>query len=440
MTEFSDLKILPKIIRIEMTVKKPSAEEVETLTKATFDKEKLFADKKRLAKEKFKYLGWASVLALVFLFAGGFFYLILLAFEDAPGAFRGLLWLVVLATPFIAVGCIIMGIVNLFKSDKMETAEKVNEAWLSAIFGTQPFRKVKTTSKNRIDVLDCLTTEKVDRNKVKQYIDNTRKTLADTMDEITLGLIETHGLTPVYTDMKKETVEVTKLYPSLKEVKSIITFTDINRYGGFDKTFESVIVKLHITQYFINAGDSWYPYELMPELEIIPSKYDETGEFHDGLAKVRLNDKWGYADKTDQEVIPCKYDAVSVKFSDGLAKVELNFMRGFIDKTGQEVIPLIYDNACDFSEGLAVVKLNGKWGYIDKTGQEVTPCKYDYVKSFSESLAAVKLKGKWGYIDKTGQEVIPRKYNYAWNFSDGLAYVELKRKMFKIDKTGNRVE
>ena len=52
---------------------------------------------------------------------------------------------------------------------------------------------------------------------------------------------------------------------------------------------------------------------------------------------------------------------------------------GFIDKTGNEVVPCKYDIASDFREGLAIVEMNGKRGYIDKTGREVTPVKYDEI-------------------------------------------------------------
>jgi hypothetical protein len=127
--------------------------------------------------------------------------------------------------------------------------------------------------------------------------------------------------------------------------------------------------------------------------------------FSEGLARVKLNGKYGYIDKTGKEVIPCKYDNAE-NFSEGLAIVMLNDKYGFIDKTGKEVTPLKYDNAGRFSEGLALVRLNDKYGYIDKTGKEVTPL-YDEIRNFSEGLARVRLNGKYGYIDKTGKEVIP---------------------------------
>jgi hypothetical protein len=167
-------------------------------------------------------------------------------------------------------------------------------------------------------------------------------------------------------------------------------------------------------------------------------KYESTGDFSEGLARVKLNGKWGYIDKTGKEVIPLKYDHAG-NFYEGLADVKLNDKWGYIDKTGKEVIPLKYDDAGNFDEGLAYVKMNGKYGYIDKTGKEVTPFQYDGVGPFFQGLAPVRLNGKWGCIDKTGKEVIPLKYDEALYFSEGLAYVKLNGKYGYIDKTGKEV-
>lgn len=46
-----------------------------------------------------------------------------------------------------------------------------------------------------------------------------------------------------------------------------------------------------------------------------------------------------------------------MNFQDGLARVKLNGKWGNIDKTGKKVIALIYDNANNFYEGIAVVSL-----------------------------------------------------------------------------------
>jgi hypothetical protein len=64
-----------------------------------------------------------------------------------------------------------------------------------------------------------------------------------------------------------------------------------------------------------------------------------------------------------------KYDYV-YGFYEGLAKVKLNGKYGYVDKTGNEVVPPKYQWVEPFHEGLAQVKLNSKWGLVDKKGNE----------------------------------------------------------------------
>ena len=180
--------------------------------------------------------------------------------------------------------------------------------------------------------------------------------------------------------------------------------------------------------------------------EVIPLIYNDVYDFSEGLARVEFdNCDYGYIDKTGKVVITCEdYDDVD-DFSEGLAPVELDDQYGYIDKTGKEVIPCIYDYAWSFCEGLASVKLNEKWGFIDKTGKEVIPCIYERSTSFINGLAGVKLNEKWGFIDKTGKEIIPFIYDYLWTdayedpFYEGEIRVILNGEEFLIDKTGKRI-
>ncbi len=71
---------------------------------------------------------------------------------------------------------------------------------------------------------------------------------------------------------------------------------------------------------------------------VIPCRWEDAGNFREGLAAVRdEDDKWGYIDKTGRVVIPCQWE-----------------------------------RAWDFSKGLARVKdEDGNWHKIDKTGQVI---------------------------------------------------------------------
>ena len=60
--------------------------------------------------------------------------------------------------------------------------------------------------------------------------------------------------------------------------------------------------------------------------------------------------------------------------SESLAKVKLNNKWGFIDKTGKPVIRFEYEQAVSFQNGKARVQKNGKWFWIDKSGKCVKDC------------------------------------------------------------------
>lgn len=195
-------------------------------------------------------------------------------------------------------------------------------------------------------------------------------------------------------------------------------------------------------------------------------RYDYVGEYKEGLAKVRLKDKYGFIDENRKEITPIKYEYV-YSFSNGLAKVNIGgnvimFVNsdgerivnggkyGLIDKTGKEITPIKYDDISKVYDGLAEVKLNRKSGFVNKKGKEITPIKYDYVNYFSDGVAAVNIGasssgyqtiwgGEWTLIDSTGTDIIPLKYDVVSGFSDGLAKVRLKDKYGFIDTKGKEV-
>ena len=138
---------------------------------------------------------------------------------------------------------------------------------------------------------------------------------------------------------------------------------------------------------------------------------NETQKYEAGEEKYLLsfeasNGKWGFRDFiTGKIVIEPKYDDASDFSSEGLARVKLNGKFGFIDKTDRMVIEPKYDDALSFSEILTAVKLNNKWGFIDKTGKWIIKPKYDYAYFFSGGLAGVELNGKWYCINIKGEIV-----------------------------------
>ena len=145
--------------------------------------------------------------------------------------------------------------------------------------------------------------------------------------------------------------------------------------------------------------------------------------------------RWAYGSEVDFIIKP-QFDE-AYNFSEGLARIKINGKYGYIDKKGNYVINMPFDEAEDFSKGLARIKINEKYGYIDKKGNFVIKPQFDEVHNFSEGLARVKIDDKYGYIDKKGNIVIKPQFDYADDFSEGLAMVETGGIHGHIDKKGN---
>ena len=217
------------------------------------------------------------------------------------------------------------------------------------------------------------------------------------------------------------------------------------------------------------AQESIYTYEW-----VVEPKFENYGNFSEGLAAVKINDKWGYIDKTGKIVIEPKFqlardfnEGIAVvstngrygtidkkgefiitprfnyvlNFCQGLATVKVNSKYGVINKTGKVVIQPIFDDTFSFNEGLAAVKVNGKYGIINTKGEFTITPKFNYIKikEFSEGLAIIKINSSYGFIDKTGKVVIQPMFDDAFSFNEGLAAVRLNGKWGYIDKTGKVV-
>ena len=70
--------------------------------------------------------------------------------------------------------------------------------------------------------------------------------------------------------------------------------------------------------------------------------------------------------------------------SEGLARVEMNNKWGYINKDGKVVIGLQFNDAGDFREGLARVKTGYGWGYINKEGEVVIGLQFNDVGIFTK--------------------------------------------------------
>ena len=186
----------------------------------------------------------------------------------------------------------------------------------------------------------------------------------------------------------------------------------------------------------VQMADRKYGYEDRRKKIVIPGRYQYADEvFHEGLAVVKYNNRFGFIDKNGDGVIPTTYDK-AYSFSGGIALVQDDGLFGYIDKKGGIAIPFQFKAAGSIKEGLAWVNKDGKYGYIDNAGRLVIDYQFEEAGAFSDGLAVVKKNGKWGYIDKDGGTAIDFQYESCQAFSEGLAKVTGGCMIMYINKAG----
>ena len=136
--------------------------------------------------------------------------------------------------------------------------------------------------------------------------------------------------------------------------------------------------------------------------------------FTEGRMKVQDTDQglWGCIDESGRILGDgVKWNGIG-DFSDGMAKVKLNGKYGFINADGVQVGDVRWDTVKDFSSGYAGVQENGKWGFIDHGNTLVIPCRYLEVNDFKvndngECTCDVKKEdGTWDVINTAGESVL----------------------------------
>ena len=161
---------------------------------------------------------------------------------------------------------------------------------------------------------------------------------------------------------------------------------------------------------------------------IIPAVYDFVEPFSDGLFNVTKADSHAYFDSSGKIVIPFqnKYESYG-NFTEGLARVSINEKWGYIDKSGQETIKPQFHFAEEFSNDIAVVRNSeDKYGAIDKTGNLIFDYQFRSLLRFENGYAKFGDYKTYGLIDKSGKIVVPQKYIYIGPVENNKVKVQIK--------------
>lgn len=115
--------------------------------------------------------------------------------------------------------------------------------------------------------------------------------------------------------------------------------------------------------------------------------YDEEPIFHQGIAIVKRNGKYGAIMVGGKEIVPPIYDMLT-EFKDGLAEVEYKGEKRLLNLSGQiqvkrnneyVFIPEKYDWGCDYNRDACVVEKSGKYGLLSDNFHELIEPMYNSI-------------------------------------------------------------
>jgi hypothetical protein len=228
---------------------------------------------------------------------------------------------------------------------------------------------------------------------------------------------------------------------------------------GFSDNGLAAIYDAKIKQfYFINLKGETLPTEIKDFKLIEVLGFGMKG-FNDGLAPVKVGEKWGFLNTEGKLAIQAKYDKVTIfngfasvqrddkffvvdrsgtefqvdvpgvsdvnDFSEQLASFKTaGDLVGFIDGSGKVVIDAKFKSAGDFHGGMAWAKNNaGTVGFIDQKGEWVLEPQFEAGKNLDPEIGLVRVKAgdKWAYVNKSGKMMYMNDSDLFEDFSNGLA-------------------
>ena len=97
---------------------------------------------------------------------------------------------------------------------------------------------------------------------------------------------------------------------------------------------------------------------------------------------------YGCIDYNGNEVIAIKWNA-SIYFREGMAAVKLQDKWGFINKKGDIAVPIEWVNASSLKDGEALVEKNWREFYLKKDGDKIIVRKRNMLATITEGVLGI---------------------------------------------------
>jgi hypothetical protein len=159
--------------------------------------------------------------------------------------------------------------------------------------------------------------------------------------------------------------------------------------------------------------------------ELFTLKAEWVTQFHNGMAGVFKNNKWGFIDSTGKLVIDYQFDRIH-PFQNGVAPVCIKNADKqeewfLIDRIGNAKNNKRYGELSDFKNGIARSLIRGQgYGLIDTKGREILPCMYHRFDGYDTQT-------DWFINEKILVVTIGKEHSYALLDRDGTLKLDLSK-------------
>jgi hypothetical protein len=169
---------------------------------------------------------------------------------------------------------------------------------------------------------------------------------------------------------------------------------------------------------------------------------EEYGDFFDGLAsfKSKTTQLRGFINKAGKVVLQPIFQDFSF-FNNGIAAVKLNDKYGFIDKKGNFIIANEYNDANDFKNGLSVVKKGNLYGAINLKGSVIIPLKYKDMYEFKNGLLIFNNDDTYDFYNTKGETLFSITIggdDNVGSINNGYGIISLAKETIFINATGKQ--
>jgi len=141
----------------------------------------------------------------------------------------------------------------------------------------------------------------------------------------------------------------------------------------------------------------------------IANRYEQIGQFSEGLAPVKIGAHWGYIDHNDKIVIQPHFSEAG-KFMNGVAIVKKEGKATLIDKNGKELLANYYERISLTDDNYYLTENNSLFGLADPQGSEISIPKFDELRREGSDKILIRRGSKYGIMKETGEYSLPIYY------------------------------